>query len=103
MSPYFFGHYLNTTHCSCLPFEKVIFRFWMSYNLKLNCIFRQWHTVAHHVISPFLFQDPLLGSSLMIIELLSSHQLWNPFRTDYLAGLHTLVTEEEWCLRQNMR
>ena len=61
----------------------------MSYNLKLNCIFRQWHTVAHHVISPFLFQDPLLGSSLMIIELLSSHQLWNPFRTDYLAGLHT--------------
>ena len=23
-------------------------------------------------------EDPLLGSSLMIIELLSSHQLWNP-------------------------
>ena len=74
----------NTPLLSSL-FKKVFFCFWMSYNLKLNCIFRQWHTVAHHVISPFLFQDPLLGSSLMIIELLSSHQLWNPFRTDYLT------------------
>ena len=31
-------------------------------------------------------EDPLLGSSLMIIELLSSHQLWNPSFSACLAA-----------------
>ena len=61
--PLLSGHYLNTTTlCYCLPFTKVIFCFWMSYSLKLNCSFRQRrHTVAHHVISPFSVSGPLTG------------------------------------------
>ena len=36
-------------------------------------------------------RDPLLGSSLMIIELLSSHQLWDPFFSFLLVIINVIL------------
>ena len=74
------------------------FSLWLDFQMCRSWLFKWWTLVflylfifvhfrsSLHVISPFLFQDPLLGSSLMIIELLSSHQLWNPFFGDGYGG-----------------
>ena len=68
----------------CIPISKKQkphyggknYEFYLMYLCVYSFVHFRWLITSFPL---FYFRTPLLGSSLMIIELLSSHQLWNPF------------------------
>ena len=68
----------------CIPISKKQkphyggknYEFYLMYLCVYSFVHFRWLITSFPL---FYFRTPWLGSSLMIIELLSSHQLWNPF------------------------
>ena len=75
----------------CIPISKKQkphyggknYEFYLMYLCVYSFVHFRWLITSFPL---FYFRTPRLGSSLMIIELLSSHQLWNPFFGDGYGG-----------------